>query len=157
MLNKKAIAAFAAGATLLSGMAFAAPAFAAETPKCTPVAAEKLAELKQAFTEAKRNVAKAERHLADEKDMYEEGTEAYNTAKGLVDAFKQAVKNYKDAKEAADKADANADNKGSLNDAAKKAAKKVNEAAAAAKKNDKFKSCRIYRFGYLCCSSSCSC
>ncbi len=139
MLNKKAIAAFAAGATLLSGMAFAAPAFAAETPKCTPVAADKLAELKKAVTEAKRNADKAERTLADEKDKYAEDTEAYNTAKGLVDAFKQAVKNYKDAKEAADKADANADNKGSLNDAAKKAAKKVNEAFAAAKKNDKFK------------------
>ena len=33
MLNKKAIAAFAAGATLLSGMAFAAPAFAETAPK----------------------------------------------------------------------------------------------------------------------------
>ena len=32
-MNKKAIAAFAAGATLLSGMAFAAPAFAETTPK----------------------------------------------------------------------------------------------------------------------------
>ncbi|RFT39614.1 hypothetical protein CG398_03365, partial [Bifidobacteriaceae bacterium NR003] len=138
MLNKKAIAAFAAGATLLSGMAFAAPAFAAETPKCTPVAAEKLAELKQAVTEAKRNVAKAERKLAEEKDNYAEGTEAYNTAKGLVDAFKQAVKNYKDAKKAADEAKADADNKGALTDAAKKAAKAVNAAAAAVKKVKKF-------------------
>ncbi|MDF0753502.1 hypothetical protein [Gardnerella greenwoodii] len=138
MLNKKAIAALAAGATLLSGMAFAAPAFAAETPKCTPVAAEKLAELKQAVTEAKRNVAKAERKLAEEKDNYAEGTEAYNAAKGLVDAFKQAVKNYKDAKKAADEAKADADNKGALTDAAKKAAKAVNAAAAAVKKVKKF-------------------
>ena len=139
MLNKKAIAAFAAGATLLSGMAFAAPAFAKdEAPKCTPVAADKLAELKQAVTEAKRNVAKAERHLADEKDNYAEGTEAYNAAKGLVDAFKQAVKNYKDAKKAADEAKADADNKGALTDTAKKDAKAVNAAAAAVKKVKKF-------------------
>ena len=33
MMNKKAIAAFAAGATLLAGFAMATPAFAAETPK----------------------------------------------------------------------------------------------------------------------------
>ncbi|MFP1703245.1 hypothetical protein [Gardnerella vaginalis] len=140
MMNKKAIAAFAAGATLLSGMAFAAPAFAAETPKCTPVAADKLAGLKQAVTEAQRKADKAERTLADEKDKYAEDTEAYNTAKGLVDAFKQAVKNYKDAKQAVDDAKADAENKGTLTDAAKKAAKKVNEAAAKAKENDKFKS-----------------
>ena len=136
MLNKKAIAAFAAGATLLSGMAFAAPAFAAETPKCTPVAADKLAELKQAVTEAKRKAAKAERTLAEKKDDYAEGTEAYNTAKGLVDAFKQAVKNYKDAKKAADEA-AGKENEGAKKDAAKAAAKAVNKAADEAKKNDK--------------------
>ena len=138
MLNKKAIAAFAAGATLLSGMAFAAPAFAAETPKCTPVAAEKLAELKQAVEDAKREVRKDERALEAAKDKYAEDTEAYNTANGLVGAFKQAVKNYNDAKKAADEA-AGKENEGAKKDAAKAAAKKVNEAAAAAKKNAKFK------------------
>ena len=138
-MNKKAIAAFAAGATLLAGFAMATPAMAAETPKCTPVAADKLAGLKQAVTEAKRKADKAERTLADEKDKYAEDTEAYNTAKGLVDAFKQAVKNYKEAKKAADEAKADADNKGALTDAAKKDAKAVNVAAANAKKNEKLK------------------
>ena len=138
-MNKKAIAAFAAGATLLAGFAMATPAFAAETPKCTPVAADKLAGLKQAVTEAKRKADKAERTLADEKDKYAEGTEAYTTAKGLVDAFKQAVKNYKEAKKAADAAKDDAENKGALTDAAKKAAKAVNKAADEAKKNDKLK------------------
>ena len=33
MMNKKAIAAFAAGATLLAGFAMATPAFAADAPK----------------------------------------------------------------------------------------------------------------------------
>ncbi len=138
MLNKKAIAALAAGATLVSGLAFAAPAFAKdEAPKCTPVAADKLAELKQAVTEAKRKAAKAERNLADAKDSYAEDTEAYTTAKGLVDAFKQAVKKFNAALEAATAA-AGKENEGALKDAAKAAAKKVNEAAAA-KKNDKLK------------------
>ncbi len=139
MLNKKAIAALAAGATLVSGLAFAAPAFAKdEAPKCTPVAADKLAELKQAVTEAKRKAAKAERNLADAKDSYAEDTEVYTTAKGLVDAFKQAVKKFNAALEAATAA-AGKENEGALKDAAKAAAKKVNEAAAAAKKNDKLK------------------
>ncbi|NSX26966.1 hypothetical protein HRR11_00490 [Gardnerella vaginalis] len=138
MMNKKAIAAFAAGATLLAGFAMATPAFAAETPKCTPVAADKLAGLKQTVTEAKRKADKAERTLADEKDKYAEDTEAYNTAKGLVDAFKQAVKNYDAAKKAADGA-AGKDDEGAKKDAAKKAAKEVNKAAAEAKKNEKLK------------------
>ena len=144
MLNKKAIAALAAGATLVSGLAFATPSFAADpqAPKkeeCKPADAAKISELKAAVTEAKRKAAKAERTLADEKDKYEEDTEAYNTAKGLVDAFKQAVKNYKDAKTAADAAKDDAENKGALTDAVKKAAKAVNKAAEDAKKNDKFK------------------
>ncbi|WP_246904367.1 hypothetical protein [Gardnerella vaginalis] len=139
MLNKKAIAAFAAGATLLSGMAFAAPAFAKdEAPKCTPVAADKLAELKKAVTEAKRAVAKAERDLADAKDTFDEGTDAYATAKGLVDAYKLAVKNFNDAVDAATAA-AGKDNEGAKKDAAKAAAKAVNKAAGEAKKNATFK------------------
>ncbi|RFD75281.1 hypothetical protein AXE76_03620 [Gardnerella vaginalis] len=139
MLNKKAIAALAAGATLLSGMAFAAPAFAKdEAPKCTPVAADKLAELKKAVTEAKRAVAKAERDLADAKDTFDEGTDAYTTAKGLVDAYKLAVKNFNDAVDAATAA-AGKDNEGAKKDAAKAAAKAVNKAAGEAKKNATFK------------------
>ena len=53
MMNKKAIAAFAAGATLLAGFAMATPAFAAETPNndankvLTKKEAKKVAEEKQ--------------------------------------------------------------------------------------------------------------
>ncbi|EPI43341.1 hypothetical protein HMPREF1584_00582, partial [Gardnerella vaginalis JCP8481A] len=63
MLSKKAIAAFAAGATLLSGLAFAAPAFAAATaaPKAAATAAPKADEkkaLEEKLAAAKAEVAK---------------------------------------------------------------------------------------------------
>ncbi|MDK7192508.1 hypothetical protein QP420_04530 [Bifidobacterium sp. UMB1197] len=149
MMNKKAIAAFAAGATLLAGFAMATPAFAKdEAAKCTPAAAAEIANLKQAVTDAKRAVSKAERTVADEKDKYEEGTEAYNTAKGLVDTFKQAVKSYKEAKEAVDGAKADAKNKGALEDAAKGAADAVNDAAAAVKKVKKFENGAFTKLDY---------
>ncbi|MFU0549868.1 hypothetical protein ACMZ75_04415 [Gardnerella piotii] len=53
MMNKKAIAAFAAGATLLAGFAMATPAFAAETPAPTK------AQLVQAAKDAWTNYAAA--------------------------------------------------------------------------------------------------
>ena len=103
MLNKKAIAAFAAGATLLSGMAFAAPAFAAETeaPKkeeCKPADAAKLTELKHAVTVAERNVSKKENALADAKDDLNAKKEAYAAKKAVADAYNNALKAYNDAK-----------------------------------------------------------
>ena len=57
MMNKKAIAAFAAGATLLAGFAMATPAFAAETPAPTK------AQLVQAAKDAWTNYAAAKAAL----------------------------------------------------------------------------------------------
>ena len=101
MLNKKAIAAFAAGATLLSGMAFAAPAFAETAPKqetCKPADAAKLTELKHAVTVAERNVSKKENALADKKDELDAKKEAYAAKKAVADAYNNALKAYNDAK-----------------------------------------------------------
>ena len=60
-MNKKAIAAFAAGATLLSGMAFAAPAFAAEGPKQETC---KVDQTKVDAAQAKVDEATAAEHTA---------------------------------------------------------------------------------------------
>ena len=61
MMNKKAIAAFAAGATLLSGMAFAVPAFAAEGPKQETC---KVDQTKVDAAQAKVDEATAAEHTA---------------------------------------------------------------------------------------------
>ena len=72
MLNKKAIAAFAAGATLLSGMAFAAPAFvsAPAFANQTTVSKRDIAKLKQTVKDEEK-AAKAARKNADEKKAAE--------------------------------------------------------------------------------------
>ena len=93
MLNKKAIAAFAAGATLLSGMALAAPAF---------VSAPAFAD--QTQKSAKAHLKDLEKKMNDAKDKYEAKKAEYDAAKTKSD------------KSAADKAAA-------LTDDAKKAVK----------------------------------
>ena len=105
MLNKKAIAAFAAGATLLSGLAFAAPAFAEgagdqttpktdqTTPKNDQTANDDdnwLYETEDPGALADRlNAEKAAKVAADEKDKYE------HTPFGNMDTdYKKCVKLY---------------------------------------------------------------
>ena len=105
MLNKKAIAAFAAGATLLSGLAFAAPAFAEgagdqttpktdqTTPKNDQTASDDdnwLYETEDPGALADRlNAEKAAKVAADEKDKYE------HTPFGNMDTdYKKCVKLY---------------------------------------------------------------
>ena len=61
MMNKKAIAAFAAGATLLAGFAMATPAFAAETPTAPKITKSVAAK---AVKTAKDNLTKAQGELA---------------------------------------------------------------------------------------------
>ena len=101
MLNKKAIAAFAAGATLLSGLAFAAPAFAEDAPAGAPAAQGGAAaqdekddnwlyepEDSQALAD-RLNAEKAAKIAADEKDKYE------HTPFGNMDTdYKKCVKLY---------------------------------------------------------------
>ena len=97
MMNKKAIAAFAAGATLLSGMAFAAPAFAETAPKqetckvdekALKAAQDAVAAAKEAKALADANVVVAENALKVEQGKYD-------AAKALVDAYKTAYGTYK--------------------------------------------------------------
>ena len=97
MLNKKAIAAFAAGATLLSGLAFAAPAFAEDAPAAQGGAAAQdekddnwLYEPEDSQALADRlNAEKAAKIAADEKDKYE------HTPFGNMDTdYKKCVKLY---------------------------------------------------------------
>ena len=104
MLNKKAIAALAAGATLVSGLAFAAPSFAAEpqAPKkeeCKPADAAKLAELTHAVVVAKREVSKKTDALADAQDDFNAKKEAYAAKKAVADKYNKALKDYKAAKD----------------------------------------------------------
>lgn len=113
MLNKKAIAALAAGATLVSGLAFAAPAMAEEPgagaqnpPAANKPAENKPAENKPAAQDEKDdnwqyetedpgaladrlNAEKAAKVAADEKDKYE------HTPFGNMDTdYKKCVKLY---------------------------------------------------------------
>ena len=73
MLNKKAIAAFAAGATLLSGMALAAPAF---------VSAPAFAETQKS---AKAHLKDLEKTMNDTKGKYESKKAEYDAAKTTSD------------------------------------------------------------------------
>ena len=99
MMNKKAIAAFAAGATLLAGFAMATPAFAAEgTAAKTADTKVDPAKLK----EAKDKVVKAEREVTKDTVALEEAQEAANNAEVVL-------ANVKAAKDAADKAKAEQD------------------------------------------------
>ena len=112
MLNKKAIAAFAAGATLLSGLAFAAPSFAAgenNAPKkeeCTPATNAELLAANTAIDSDNEDVLTAQKAVRSANKALHEATRTLNelkrkmdTAKGKSDAAKTA---YDAAKTAAD-------------------------------------------------------
>ena len=112
MLNKKAIAAFAAGATLLSGLAFAAPSFAAgenNAPKkeeCTPATNSELLAANTAIDSDNEDVLTAQKEVRAANKALHEATRTLNelkrkmdTAKGKSDAAKTA---YDAAKTAAD-------------------------------------------------------
>ncbi|MFU0527580.1 hypothetical protein ACMZ9J_05630, partial [Gardnerella vaginalis] len=109
MMNKKAIAAFAAGATLLAGFAMATPAFAAEpqAPKkeeCKPADAAKLAELKKAVKDADRKATKAGYDAEDAQANYDKAVAEYNAKKAIADKYDSTIEAYK-----ADKAKADAE------------------------------------------------
>ena len=135
MLNKKAIAAFAAGATLLSGMAFAAPAFAAEPAK--KPTAEQCKKAQDDVNDAKAALQDAKDDLVTANAAKRRAHAKLDKATALVNAYKTALKAYNDAKAAENgKADAE------LADAqAKTAHAKVDfdKAAKAAEANDDLK------------------
>ncbi|PNS42975.1 hypothetical protein [Gardnerella vaginalis] len=102
MLNKKAIAALAAGATLVSGLAFATPSFAAETPKqatCT-VDQDKVDDANNALAEAlaTKSAKKVALNKAN-KDL-----KTGNEQLGKVNNLKKTKEDADKAKEDADKA-----------------------------------------------------
>ncbi|WP_427876439.1 hypothetical protein [Gardnerella sp. 2492-Sm] len=122
MLNKKAIAAFAAGATLLSGMAFAAPAFAAEPAKDPK--AEKCATAQDNVNDAKAALATAQANSVLAGDTKTAAHKKLDKATGLVNAYKEALKDVK-AKEAAY---TDAEDKDAARSELTKSVKKLNEA-----------------------------
>ncbi len=114
MLNKKAIAALAAGATLVSGLAFATPSFAAEpqAPKkeeCKPADAAKLAELKKAVHDAERKATKAGYDAEDAQDAYDKAVDQSKAEETVVKKYNETLKQVKDALVADTKAKAGTD------------------------------------------------
>lgn len=103
MLNKKAIAAFAAGATLLSGMAFAAPAFAAEPAK--KPTAEQCKKAQDAVEAEKAELQDAKDAAAGKHLALRQKTALVNKATAAVNTYKQEVKKFNDLKNAIATAD----------------------------------------------------
>ena len=88
MLNKKAIAAFAAGATLLAGFAMSTPAFAADAK------ADKCASLQQAVDAARTQKTVADLNKSLKEIQLKEKTALYNKAAAAVASYKNALKDY---------------------------------------------------------------
>ena len=135
MLNKKAIAALAAGATLVSGLAFATPSFAAEpqAPKkeeCKPADAAKLAELKKAVHDAERNAIKAGYDAEDAKADYDKAVDQSKAEETVVKKYNATLKQVKDALKAKnDAAAGNDDEKKESTALAYTQAKKAHDAS----------------------------
>ena len=108
MLNKKAIAAFAAGATLLSGMAFAAPAF---------VSAPAFAET-QAKADSNVTGKSLYKELTDAQDAYSKAQDAVEKATAKQDAFNAKYnalrENKKSLEEEKNEEDTTADRKAEI-------------------------------------------
>ena len=88
MMNKKAIAAFAAGATLLAGFAMATPAFAADDAAKKPTPAEVLKTAQKAvednnkaITDAEAAIAAATKNIETDKASVKTAEEALTAAK----------------------------------------------------------------------------
>ena len=95
MLNKKAIAALAAGATLVSGMAFAAPAFADEPAK--KPTAEQCKKAQDDVNDAKAALQDAKDDLVTANAAKRRAHAKLDKATALVNTYKTALKAYKDA------------------------------------------------------------
>ncbi|PNS42847.1 hypothetical protein [Gardnerella vaginalis] len=98
MLNKKAIAALAAGATLVSGLAFATPSFAAETPK--KPTAEECKNAQDDVNAKKAALQDAKDDLVTANAAKRRAHKKLDAAKAAVTAYKNAVQKFVDAKNA---------------------------------------------------------
>ena len=105
MMNKKAIAAFAAGATLLAGFAMATPAFAADAE--APTQATIYAELDKEATKLEKEATTAETTAKDSEAAYKKalGEHTYDYYQALLDKDKNDA-TAKPVKEAKTKAEA---------------------------------------------------
>ena len=85
MMNKKAIAAFAAGATLLAGFAMATPAFAADKTEAPKKEAEKeltgLEKAQKAVKDAQTAKDNADKAVTTAEEAAKKASEAWDTAK----------------------------------------------------------------------------
>ncbi|WP_150103117.1 hypothetical protein [Gardnerella pickettii] len=90
MMNKKAIAAFAAGATLLAGFAMATPAFAADKTEAPKKEAEKeltgLEKAQKAVKDAQTAKDNADQAVKTAEDAAKKASEAWTEAKKTVPA-----------------------------------------------------------------------
>ncbi|MDK6696266.1 hypothetical protein QP177_06825, partial [Gardnerella vaginalis] len=98
MMNKKAIAAFAAGATLLAGFAMATPAFAGAKGDALADAVQ-IHEANKTLRESQRAVRTAEISLVKLQSAQAAAKTAYENAKTKFDAAKKAAEAAKKAVE----------------------------------------------------------
>ncbi len=98
MMNKKAIAAFAAGATLLAGFAMATPAFAGAKGDALDAAVQ-IHEANKTLRESQRAVRTAEISLVKLQSAQAAAKTAYENAKTKFDAAKKAAEAAKKAVE----------------------------------------------------------
>ena len=106
MFNKKAIAALAAGATLVSGLAFAAPAFAAPADGSGDLAGAGLLVANNnaaAVEQAKKDLEKDQKTLKEKKEALEKAQKELKTAEAEEAAKKTALDNADEAGKAAAK------------------------------------------------------
>ena len=111
MMNKKAIAAFAAGATLLAGFAMATPAFAkdeakgSKTEESKPADAAKIAELKKAVKDADKKATLAGYAVDDAQAAYNKAKAQSQAEEAVVKQYNETLKKVKAAKKAKTTAD----------------------------------------------------
>ena len=126
MLNKKAIAAFAAGATLLAGFAMSTPAFAADAK------ADKCASLQKIVNDATTALREAEANVTLKQIAYDKDDASYKAAEKLVNAYKNALKAADEAAEAYGDAEGD-EAKAKAEDTVKAKVKELNKALKALK------------------------
>ena len=114
-MNKKAIAVFAAGATLLAGFAMATPAFAkdeakgSKTEESKPVDAAKIAELKKAVKDADKKATLAGYKVDEEQAKYDKAKAQSQAEEAVVKQYNETLKRVKAAKKAKTTVDAGND------------------------------------------------
>ncbi|MDZ7549326.1 hypothetical protein CJI58_001705 [Bifidobacteriaceae bacterium NR047] len=97
MLNKKAIAAFAAGATLLSGLAFAAPALAEAAKDASKTEQKADPKHEAAVKAAQDKVDATKKSLNDAKDDEKKAQKAFDKENHKLDGLNDAVDSAQDA------------------------------------------------------------